>query len=975
MLDLLLTTEPAATLFKITLLLAIALIGHRALKPASAAVRHVWSMLALVSLVAVPLLSLALPAWNVSLPAGSPESELIANAPLSISHSSQPARFGELSSNSLVSERTAVSPPPITDPSTASSTLPQTRSIAEKSPMSPSQMALWIWVSVASLLLLRLAAGAVRVLSWVTHSTPSSDNRLNGILRDTAEHLDCRQPTLRLSERSRVPLLWGYFRPILLLPKQAEQWTTQRQRIVVTHELAHLERGDWLTLLLGRVAVALYWFHPLAWYLESQARRDCEEACDDRVLTAGTRASDYATHLLDLAQGLNDRVAPAPAVALIRPSQVEQRLRSILHPTRTRKSATRRFIGFAACLFVLILVPLASVRLEAWDPSSNGNPVLLGGSTPIELDLPTESDLTESHTGKILGHLAQHFASPNGPSGWTERYSLTDSEPSDGEEWFEVAYEHHNREQWEDAVKAFQEAAEAGYRPGTSAYNAACGLARLGEIDDAFDWLNRSFSEGFESYDLLYEDADLDSLRADPRYRAILENRDQSDGHWGHSKRAGDRLEQTETLYGKLTESDSANSDSWHEVGSDLLSLGQFDRAAQALERAIELDPENSSTSRYNLACTYSRAGQGDRALDALDAAVEAGFDSEERFENDRDLDFIRGIARFEAIAAKHDVLSLDQFRQGHDGSWFGWNESDISAKRWNPAVEQYRPFVDRNPNSGRGWFNLGYSLHYSGQHRESIDAFNRALDLEFRPSLQMYNIACAYARLDNADQAIRWLERAGEAGMSIASSMDDDDDFDSIRSDARFKDLEERYWLEEKRRNLNQHKKHIEEMLRTLGESTGLLESSSLDEAKMKDLKKRLDQELYNRRDSRKASQQKLYAEVERHQAEELKRRIQFQVQSQGQVDRSRATAHKLEAEVLRQQARQLERQTKLEAMIQAELADENQAQATEVAQLQAELVQRQAELARRKAELEAYTEQLKNQAQELRAREANQE
>src|SRR5437773_395863 len=79
-----------------------------------------------------------------------------------------------------------------------------------------------------------------------------------------------------------------------------------------------LARHDWLALTMAELAVALCWFHPLAWWVASRMRGERERACDDRVLAAGVGASGYAADLLEVARGLGsakDNRLPAPAMA------------------------------------------------------------------------------------------------------------------------------------------------------------------------------------------------------------------------------------------------------------------------------------------------------------------------------------------------------------------------------------------------------------------------------------------------------------------------------------------------------------------------------------------------------------------------------------------------------------------------------------------------------------------------------------
>jgi beta-lactamase regulating signal transducer with metallopeptidase domain len=146
----------------------------------------------------------------------------------------------------------------------------------------------------------------------------------------------------------------GLRRPLLLLCRQARFWAVERRRVVLLHELAHVRRADLLWLLLSEAAIAIYWWHPLAWVLTRQVRRDCERACDDLVLTAGTKPSVYAGHLLGIFRSLSAAAHPvAPAVASERPSHFEGRLRAILDPAGSRRELPRgRAFLSAAGLFV-----------------------------------------------------------------------------------------------------------------------------------------------------------------------------------------------------------------------------------------------------------------------------------------------------------------------------------------------------------------------------------------------------------------------------------------------------------------------------------------------------------------------------------------------------------------------------------------------------------------------------------------------
>ncbi len=100
------------------------------------------------------------------------------------------------------------------------------------------------------------------------------------------------------SDRIDLPITFGLIRPVILFPSAAEHWPPEWRRIVLAHELAHVKRLDCLTQLVVEAACAIYWFQPLVWFAAAQFRKERERACDDAVLNAGAKSSDYAAHLL-----------------------------------------------------------------------------------------------------------------------------------------------------------------------------------------------------------------------------------------------------------------------------------------------------------------------------------------------------------------------------------------------------------------------------------------------------------------------------------------------------------------------------------------------------------------------------------------------------------------------------------------------------------------------------------------------------
>ena len=127
-----------------------------------------------------------------------------------------------------------------------------------------------------------------------------------------------------------MPVTWGLLRPRVLLPACATQWSEERKRLVLAHELAHVHRADWFVHLAAKLACAVYWFNPLFWMAYNRLCRESEQACDDAVLKLGVDRRDYATHLLEIARALSVDRGLGTALAMARPSNIERRFRALL---------------------------------------------------------------------------------------------------------------------------------------------------------------------------------------------------------------------------------------------------------------------------------------------------------------------------------------------------------------------------------------------------------------------------------------------------------------------------------------------------------------------------------------------------------------------------------------------------------------------------------------------------------------------
>ena len=118
----------------------------------------------------------------------------------------------------------------------------------------------------------------------------------------------CRAAVIRdgraTSARCATPITVGWFTPVLILPEGWQHWSAAQLDAVLTHEGAHARRRDPLVQWLALLNRAVFWFHPLAWWLERRLANLAEEACDAAVLRAGHSPQDYCDYLIDMARTL-----------------------------------------------------------------------------------------------------------------------------------------------------------------------------------------------------------------------------------------------------------------------------------------------------------------------------------------------------------------------------------------------------------------------------------------------------------------------------------------------------------------------------------------------------------------------------------------------------------------------------------------------------------------------------------------------
>jgi TonB family protein len=308
----------------------IALLLLAIFRPKSAAARHaVWTVV-LVAMLALPVFAPLLPPLPVKIN----------------SQSSMPVNPG-LAGGAIVA------------PSRAPG-------IAGAKPLPPFSAPRWpiqlagVYLAVMSVLLARVLFAYRATRRLVRGSEFVRDVRASSLFETlAASHSIARPlPQLRASNSVIVPITIGWSRPAILLPASWQSWDDWKLRAVLTHELAHIRRGDWLVTLAASVNRCLFWFHPLAWWLERRLSALAELASDDAVLGSLGDAPRYAAAVLEFAAALQARGGRFAryGVAMARTPNVSHRITRILELRHPGPGIMKRssWLAILACALPLV---------------------------------------------------------------------------------------------------------------------------------------------------------------------------------------------------------------------------------------------------------------------------------------------------------------------------------------------------------------------------------------------------------------------------------------------------------------------------------------------------------------------------------------------------------------------------------------------------------------------------------------------
>jgi beta-lactamase regulating signal transducer with metallopeptidase domain len=367
---------------KISVVVALGLLAAMVLRNRSAALRH-WALaVAITAALGTPLLMAVAPTWSPPLSATAPV----------VNHDARPAPPANRAARTV---ETAI--------------VDVTIDAAQTRRVDPASILLSVWLAgvLANASVLLIGFGRLRRI--VSRATAITDGPWADAVRELAAHYGMRGVRLLRSDHPALLVTWGLVSPKILLPNDADSWSTDRIRVVVAHELAHVRRHDWIVQIASEMLRSAYWFNPLVWLASSRLRLESERACDDAVVTLGVSGREYATHLLELARQFGRaRQLSFPAVAVVpRASSLERRVTAMLNARLNRRPVSLATRLSTLAILVAVALPVALFAQNTFATLSGSISDQSGGLLPgvsvaaIDVDRGVRHEVKSDRAGRF----------------------------------------------------------------------------------------------------------------------------------------------------------------------------------------------------------------------------------------------------------------------------------------------------------------------------------------------------------------------------------------------------------------------------------------------------------------------------------------------------------------------------------------------------------------------------------------------
>ena len=343
-----------------TIILALTALLILGLRKSSAATRYtIWSA-AFVILIILPIVSVTVPSWTaitieesvIGIRTGFPAPDAVVSEHYDEPGKSTPIHPVQLSSNVPVDLSSAINT--VNDQPGNSSRWASIQLIL---------FGMWLFISIAFLSKFLIDWLTVRGITARASMAERSD--VARIRSSLIKLLSIRRGVqVKLSPEVSMPFAWGILNPIIILPSNADDWTPERLRSVITHELAHIARWDYAFHILIEIVRALYWPNPFIWAAARTSVMERERACDDLVLRLGTPSVEYASDLLHIARFQIENNVTVSAVTMAGEPGLKERINHVMNSAINRSPLPKELLILTMLISLVLVISAGSMTVQ-----------------------------------------------------------------------------------------------------------------------------------------------------------------------------------------------------------------------------------------------------------------------------------------------------------------------------------------------------------------------------------------------------------------------------------------------------------------------------------------------------------------------------------------------------------------------------------------------------------------------------------
>lgn len=314
--------------------------------------------------------------------------------------------------------RSVEQPPPVFDTAGSRAQIPDRVRSHASSPRLTISGAAWLmflWLSVITALAGVSVASVFRLRRIVRGAAPLSDPALLEIVRDAASSMGMRtSPRVLITQFDTSVLTLGVLRPVVLLSERTLTCCEIPElKLVLSHEFAHIRRGDAWLGLLPHLTKILFWFHPMAWLAWHEVDVAREAACDEQTITRLNARSDMYGRLL-----LKLGVRQTSWLSLCTPGvsshyRILHRRLSMLQEIHASPRRLRGRVVMAACLIgVAAAVPWSVVHAQSSGSQTSGTNSKAATVAAVSRMSTAGRKITTASGNHVQGSLAAKLAAP-----------------------------------------------------------------------------------------------------------------------------------------------------------------------------------------------------------------------------------------------------------------------------------------------------------------------------------------------------------------------------------------------------------------------------------------------------------------------------------------------------------------------------------------------------------------------------------